>query len=253
MFIGFLSNDMTYSCAIFEDLDGDLTDTTATERIRMNGGQGLTRLGIEDSSPHNSQKTNIINNAPSPSLPEEDVLYAAQMRKLHHIIAKARIEPGQRVLEIGSGWGSLSILIAQTVPDTEIDTLTLSIQQKQLAEERIHAAGLDGRVRVHLMDYRDMPPEWEGAFDRLVSVEMIEAVGKEFLETYWRTVDWALDRKRGVGVVQVITIPEARKYSIGEENKKRYLDSLVLFTGFEKYMQEIDFIRKWVCLVYYSH
>lgn len=56
----------------------------------------------------------------------------------------------------------------------EVDTLTLSVQQKALAEERIKEAGLEGRVRVHLMDYRELPPEFEKAFDAFVSVEMIE-------------------------------------------------------------------------------
>lgn len=56
----------------------------------------------------------------------------------------------------------------------EVDTLTLSVQQKALAEERIKEAGLEGRIRVHLMDYRELPPDFEKAFDAFVSVEMIE-------------------------------------------------------------------------------
>ena len=63
----------------------------------------------------------------------------------------------------------------------EVDTLTLSIEQKTLAEERIRAAGLQDRIRVHLMDYRDMPIEWAGRFDAFVSVEMLEVSTPEFL------------------------------------------------------------------------
>ena len=70
---------------------------------------------------------------------------------------------------------------------------------------------VESRVKVHLMDYRAMPKEWEGRFDRVVSVEMLEAVGKEFMEEYWGVVDWALKKEGGVGVVQSITIPESRK------------------------------------------
>ncbi|KAF9071211.1 S-adenosyl-L-methionine-dependent methyltransferase [Rhodocollybia butyracea] len=217
MFAGFLSKDMTYSCAIFDDLDGDLKDDKAgLDRAQWSGGAGLQRLG---------QSIPLSNQAHTLTGDETDVLESAQFRKLHHIIRKANILPGQRVLEIGSGWGSLSILIAQTVPDTTIHTLTLSVAQQNLAKQRIRDAGLEDRITVHLMDYRDMPKEWEGSFDRMVSVEMIEAVGREFLETYWRQVDWALKDKNAVGVVQVITIPEAR---------------------FERYIREIDFIRKWV-------
>lgn len=61
--------------------------------------------------------------------------------------------------------------------DCEVDTLTLSVEQKTLAEERIKDAGLDDRIRVHLLDYRDIPPEFEHAFDAFVSIEMIEHVG----------------------------------------------------------------------------
>ncbi|KAK0464494.1 CFS1-like protein [Desarmillaria tabescens] len=216
MFAGFLSEDMTYSCAIFEDLDGDLK-SGADHRL-FSGAEGLQRLSSEEQMP-----TEIINDRLLMS--ENDPLYRAQMRKLTHIIKKAKIMPGHRVLEIGSGWCSMAILIAQTIPDTTVDTLTLSVEQQTLARQRIQEVGLQDRISVHLMDYRNMPAEWEAAFDRFISVEMIEAVGKEFLVTYWEQVDWALKKKGAVGVVQVITIPEAR---------------------FERYMREVDFIRKWV-------
>ncbi|KAF5382311.1 hypothetical protein D9757_008471 [Collybiopsis confluens] len=217
MFAGFLSKDMTYSCAIFEDLDGDLKDGNGIDRGHWSGGHGLHRLGHQPTEV--TAATRLINEDTT-----TDALESAQYRKLRYIIRKANILPGQRVLEIGSGWGSLSILIAQTIPDTTIDTLTLSVAQQGLARERIRAVGLQDRINVHLMDYRNMPSEWEGKFDRLVSIEMIEAVGREFLETYWEKVNWALKKKDAVGVVQVITIPEAR---------------------FERYIREIDFIRKW--------
>ena len=150
----------------------------------------------------------------STQLNEEDPLRAAQINKLQHIIDKLHIPPSStsgsvRVLEIGSGWGALAIRMAQQFPHVEIDTLTLSSAQKDLAEQRIAAVGLTDRITVHLMDYRKMPAEWEGYFARFVSVEMIEAVGREFMEDYWRVADWALQKKGAVGVVQVITIPEA--------------------------------------------
>ncbi|KAJ3858646.1 CFS1-like protein [Lentinula novae-zelandiae] len=222
MFAGFLSKDMTYSCAIFEDLDGDLKGGEQGElNGRWNGGHGLKKLtnGTMNGVPF--PEPNVAAELPSSSDPLED----AQYRKLHHIIRKARILPGHRVLEIGSGWGSLSMLIAKTIPNTTVDTLTLSVEQQSLALSRIKAEGLGERVQVHLMDYRHMPEEWKGKFDRVVSVEMIEAVGKEFLEGFWAKVEWAMKEQESVGVVQVITIPEAR---------------------FERYIKEIDFIRKWV-------
>lgn len=227
-----------YVGAIFEDLDGDLKD--GFDRGQWSGGHGLHRLG-QGSQPSSQSLT----------LPQNDIdsdpLEVAQLRKLHHIIQKANILPSNRVLEIGSGWGSLAILIAQTVPNTTIDTLTLSVAQQSLARQRIRAAGLEDRITVHLMDYRDMPSEWEGRFDRLVSIEMIEAVGREFLETYWQKVNWALKKKDAVGVVQVITIPEASQ-CLKIQYHSNYQAHSMLFIGFERYIREIDFIRKWVSL-----
>jgi cyclopropane-fatty-acyl-phospholipid synthase len=88
----------------------------------------------------------------------------------------------------------------------------LSVHQKNLAEQRIAKAGLQDKIRVHLMDYRSMPKDWEGRFDRVISIEMIEAVGREFLTQYFTVLDWALTKNGGVGVIQAITIPEARKH-----------------------------------------
>ncbi|KAI0688988.1 S-adenosyl-L-methionine-dependent methyltransferase [Cytidiella melzeri] len=173
MFKTFLSKDMTYSCPIFPSLD---------RRSKLRG------LPVDDS----------------------EALYDAQMRKLRHIIEKAKICPGDRVLEIGSGWGSLSFFIAETVEETVIDTITLSVQQAQYVQEKIKEKGLESRVRVHLMDYRALPKEWEHAFDRVVSIEMIEAVGKEYYETYFSQIDWALKLETGVAVVQSSTIAESR-------------------------------------------
>lgn len=81
-----------------------------------------------------------------------------------------------------------------------------------MAIERIKEAGLSDRITVHLMDFRESlnKPEWKGAFDRFVSVEMIENVGKDFIKEYWSVVDWALKSGNAAGVVQVISMPEAR-------------------------------------------
>jgi cyclopropane-fatty-acyl-phospholipid synthase len=66
----------------------------------------------------------------------------------------------------------------------EVDTLTLSVEQKHLAEERIKEAGLEGRVRVHLMDYRDIPADFEKAFDAFISIEMLEHVGAKVWKSH---------------------------------------------------------------------
>lgn len=94
--------------------------------------------------------------------------------------------------------------------DCTIDTVTLSTHQHALATKRIEEAGFSDRITVHLMDYRDClkKPEFNSTFDRFVSVEMIENVGREFIPAYWSVVDWALNPKNAVGCVQVISMPE---------------------------------------------
>lgn len=116
-------------------------------------------------------------------------LESAQRRKIHHVLRAARVKPGHRILEFGSGWGGLAIEVstlsirisfiminpqAARCFGCEVDTLTLSIEQKRLAEERIQEAGLQDHIRVHLMDYREIPADFEKAFDAFISVEMLE-------------------------------------------------------------------------------
>ena len=128
------------------------------------------------------------------------------------------------MLEIGTGWGSLAIEAVKS-SGCRIDSLTLSVEQKILAEKRIANAGLTDRIKVHLMDYRDMPHQWTDQFDRVISIEMIEAVGIEFLPTFFASIDRVLRRKGGVCVLQAITMPEER---------------------FEAYVDSVDFIKKWI-------
>lgn len=111
----------------------------------------------------------------------------------------------------GTGFGSLSILAAQTV-DCTITTVTLSVHQSELARSRIASAGLQDRITVYNMDFREciQYPEWAGSFDRFISIEMIENIGKDFIAEYWRVVDWALKKTSAIGVAQVISMPEAR-------------------------------------------
>jgi cyclopropane-fatty-acyl-phospholipid synthase len=153
---------------------------------------------------------------------KDEPLEIAQYRKLDRVIRQARIQPQDHVLEIGSGWGSFAIRAVQRT-GCKITTLTLSIEQKVLAEERVRAAGLQDRISVVLCDYRKHVPE--RPYDKIVSIEMIEAVGKEFLETYFAKVNECLKKDGGIAVFQVITMPETR---------------------YERYCKEVDFIRKWV-------
>jgi cyclopropane-fatty-acyl-phospholipid synthase len=103
----------------------------------------------------------------------DDSLEQAQIAKLRHIAAKLDLKPGQRVLDIGSGWGSMAIYLAQACEGVEVLGVTLSTEQHALAVQRAAERGLSDRVRFELRDYRDV----EGRFDRIVSVGMFEHVG----------------------------------------------------------------------------
>jgi cyclopropane-fatty-acyl-phospholipid synthase len=117
---------------------------------------------------------------------------------------------------LGTGWASLAILAAQTAECTVV-TITLSENQTVLARQKIAEAGLSDRITVHTMDFRECldRPEWKGSFDKFISVEMMEHVGKDYMKDYWHVVDWALKEGTGVGVIQCITMPEARKHFLG--------------------------------------
>jgi len=111
-------------------------------------------------------------------------LAEAQEAKLAHIAAKLNLKPGNRVLDIGCGWGGMAIFLAQRA-GVEVLGITLSEEQLALARERAQAAGVADKVRFELVDYRDLARRGE-TFDRIVSVGMFEHVGVPQYETYFR-------------------------------------------------------------------
>ncbi|KAK0448175.1 CFS1-like protein [Armillaria borealis] len=171
LFKSFLSPDMTYSCAIWPESTGGIHGDLTEEW-------------------------------------NEESLEVAQLYKIHNLLKKARLRPGDRLLEFGSGWGALAIEAAKM--GCEVDTLTLSVNQKVIAEQRIAALSLQDRVRVHLLDYRNMPDSFHHAFDAFISVEMVEAVGAIYLDKFFKLLDWALKPHHAVAVITATTQPEWR-------------------------------------------
>ena len=140
----------------------------------------------------------------------DEPLAAAQERKLRSLADRARTSPGMHVLEIGFGWGSLSLLLARHY-GVKVTGITLSEQQLALATKRVADAGLSHLIDFKLVDYRVHAPPDGVTYDRIISCEMLEAVGHEFLGDYFRHCARLLGPSPGgLLVVQVITTPEGR-------------------------------------------
>lgn len=113
----------------------------------------------------------------------DETLEEAQLKKIDHILTKVQLQPGQRLLDIGCGWGALVIRAAEKFGARCLG-ITLSQRQFDLATERVRAAGLQDRVEIRLQDYRDL----QGQFDRITSVGMFEHVGLDYLESYFASI-----------------------------------------------------------------
>ncbi|AWH29300.1 cyclopropane-fatty-acyl-phospholipid synthase family protein [Stenotrophomonas sp. YAU14A_MKIMI4_1] len=135
---------------------------------------------------------------------EQETLEAASQRKLDRICQQLQLQPGDRVVEIGTGWGGFALHAARHY-GCHVTTTTISAEQHALAQQRVREAGLQDRIVLLTQDYRDL----QGPFDKLVSIEMIEAVGAEYLDTYLATLQRLL-KPDGVALLQAITIEDHR-------------------------------------------
>ena len=137
-------------------------------------------------------------------LTPEDSLEQAQLNKLERICQKLALKPTDHLLEIGTGWGSMALYAAQQY-GCKVTTTTLSKEQYAFTAQRIEALGLQDQVTLLLSDYRDLT----GEYDKLVSIEMIEAVGHRFLPTYFKQCAHLL-KSNGLMLLQAITIRDQR-------------------------------------------
>ncbi len=135
---------------------------------------------------------------------EDESLETASTRKLERICQWLQLVPGDRVLEIGTGWGGFALHAARH-HGCHVTTTTISREQFELAKQRVEAAGLQDRVTLLLEDYRDL----HGRYDKVVSIEMIEAVGAPYLPAYLGKIG-ALLEADGLALLQAITIEDHR-------------------------------------------
>jgi cyclopropane-fatty-acyl-phospholipid synthase len=150
-------------------------------------------------------------------------LEEASLAKLERVCAKLELGPEDHLLEIGSGWGALAIYAAQRY-GCRVTTTTISREQHAYARERVREAGLDDRVSVLLQDYRELT----GRYDKLVSIEMIEAVGWQYFPTFFRRCSELL-ADDGAMLLQAITIDD-RAYQV-EKAGKSFINTYIFPGG----------------------
>jgi cyclopropane-fatty-acyl-phospholipid synthase len=150
----------------------------------------------------------------------QETLSQAQENKFASLIKGNEPQPGDRILEIGSGWGSFAFYLLSKFPTISVDTLTISQEQYNFVHSKIQELGLKDRMRVIYRDYR----EHQGQYSRIYSIEMFEAVGIQYWQTYFDKVKELL-KPQGIFSMQTI----------------------VIFDGFfERYSKKIDFIQKYI-------
>jgi len=145
-------------------------------------------------------------------------LAEAQEAKLAHIAAKLAIRPGQKVLDIGCGWGGMAIYLARHY-DVEVTGITLSSEQASLARKRIAEAGVAGQVTIELVDYRDFAASGK-TFDRIVSVGMFEHVGQAQFDTFFECCARLLDP---MGVMLIHTIGRMGSPGVTDAFTRKYI------------------------------
>lgn len=150
---------------------------------------------------------------------ENESLETASERKLERICQKLQLGPDDHVLEIGTGWGGFAIHAARRY-GCRVTTTTISREQYELARQRVAEAGLGHRVTLLLNDYRDLT----GQYDKLVSIEMIEAIGAEFMPTYFGAISRLL-KDDGMALIQAITIEDHR---------------------YEQALKSVDYIKRYI-------
>ena len=164
-------------------------------------------------------------------------LAAGQAHKIERLLDHTGVGAGTRLLEIGTGWGELAIRAARR--GAVVHSITLSTEQKALAEKRIAEAGLTDRVTVELLDYRALPGD--ASYDAVVSVEMIEAVGYDFWDEYFTILDRSLAPGGRVGL-QAITMRHDRM--LATRNTYTWINKYIFPGGFLPSVEVIDRITR---------
>ncbi|MCA9327414.1 class I SAM-dependent methyltransferase, partial [Candidatus Saccharibacteria bacterium] len=153
------------------------------------------------------------------------------------LIRKLELFGAKNLLEVGGGWGGLAVAIAKAAPHVHITSLTVSHEQFLVAKRRAEEAGVADRVTFLEQDYRKYEPEEK--FDRIVSVEMIEAVDWRDLDTYFDKLAEFIDPERGIIALQAITVPHHKEPS---QHHRASFANVAIFPG--GYLSSVRKIRQ---------
>lgn len=167
----------------------------------------------------------------------DERLEAAQHRKIDRMLDGLRVGQGTRLLEIGTGWGELALRAARR--GASVLSVTLSTEQRDLARERVAAAGYADRISVELCDYRQI--DQAGGFDAIASVEMIEAVGADYWPEYFTTLDGLL-APGGRACIQAITMPHDRM--LATRGGRTWVNKYIFPGGFLPSVEAIDEVNR---------
>ena len=164
---------------------------------------------------------------------DKDDLEKAQKNKFQELINLLNIKEGNKILEIGCGWGGFAEFLAKKY-DVSVDCITISKNQYDFTKKRIFNSGLNNKVNVKFLDYRDVKDK----YDHVVSIEMIEAVGEEYMDKYFETIKKVLN-KDGTAAIQGIAIKNElfNRYRANEDFIQKYI-----FPG--GFLPSINFMEK---------
>ena len=151
-------------------------------------------------------------------------LEKAQLNKYKKLVDLIKPKSGDKILEIGCGWGGFAEFIGKNY-DVKLDCITISKKQYDFAKQRIHDIGLNDKIKIEMKDYRDVNDN----YNSIASIEMIEAVGKNYLSNYFRTIKNNLG-KNGIAAIQAITIDD--KLYPRYKNKEDFIQKYIFPGGF---------------------
>ncbi|KAF5875821.1 putative cyclopropane-fatty-acyl-phospholipid synthase protein [Botrytis fragariae] len=189
-----------------------------------------SRRALQNASSHYDTSNALFSSFLSPDMSyscpiwdttgKEETLEEAQRRKVHNIIDKADIKPEHHILEIGGRWAYLAI-------------------EATLGEKRVEEAGLKDRIEILLCDYRQTPKPSPAGFDRIISVEMVEHVGEEYMETYFRTISELLNKENGIMVIQSTTETNQQGFHQTRSKIDTFMERYIFPGGYLPTVREI--------------